>query len=220
MKHKLFVAVSLCSVFSISAGDFGKFAVQGNFSPFRISDIDYSGDNPPQTNSLEVGARIKPISRFGIDLMFGASYFGGIDANVPRKTSMKPSSYSATVKAGGIYMFYEGEKSNIGGIITFGGTYEKRLVQNYSSNTTSYDSYTVFTPIGFIGIEPSVDLSKNFSFYTRFGLQVMNNPATKTYQYSGYDFNTGASQYVLVELANEYLSTKLDGFCLGFRFQF
>lgn len=221
MKFYFSCVLCICLLFNISAEDFSKFAIQGSFSPFRINELFSSEDYSPEVNALEVGARFKPIPKFGIDIMFGANYNTGYEKNLSKYTPYMPPVYSVTIKTGVIYTFLQGERSGVAGVISFGGIYEKRLVRNYSGNlNTLYDSYKVFSPVAFLGVEPSVNLTRNFVFYTRFGLQIMNYPATKSYEYSGFDYYSRNSSYKLVEKSDEFVSMRLDGFCLGFRYQF
>jgi hypothetical protein len=126
--------------------------------------------------------------------------------------------YSVMIKTGGMYDLYKGDRSTIGALVLAGMNYEKTFATNFNDN--SLTSYKLISPFGFIGLEPSIELTKNFVFFTRLGVCVRYNPATKAYEPYEDPSRPGTMRYELVDKENASATLALEGFCIGIRYQF
>jgi hypothetical protein len=208
---------SLCA-FSISAQDTTTWAIQFAYSPNRSISYFYQEMGPLLSNEFEFGGRIQPAAKVSIDLMAGARYVSGYDDDPPSLTIGRPSVYSVIIKAGGMYDLYKGDRSTIGALVHAGMNYEKTYAINFNNNSAT--SYNLISPFGFIGLEPSIELTKNFVFFTRIGVCVRYNPATQEYEPFEDISRPGTLYYELVDKENASTTVALEGFCIGIRYQF
>ncbi|MBI5805974.1 hypothetical protein HZA73_08005 [candidate division TA06 bacterium] len=208
---------------TVVAEDFSKVSIQGAFYPFRASSNvnSYYYQDVSLTPSVEFGVRVKSVKKIGIDFLISAVYSTGCDANanISNYTAYQPAIYAASGKVGLVYDLYSGDRTALGALFYFGGNYKQHLLWNYLDE--SIFSYTTFAPFCFMGIEPSVEIAKNFVFYTKFGLDIEKRPNSKgfiaVYDPSPYSYSY---QYLLVERKDSGVNIALDGFMLGVRYQF
>jgi hypothetical protein len=206
-------AIIAFSTFTASQ-EFSRFSIQSAFFPFSISDYNY---NMTETNlpSLELGLRIKPIRKVGIDLLIGGNYNSGHEADSVNDQAKVPPHYIFSGKLGLNYNLFSNERATLGIVLNTGALVEKRTIYNYYIDTKDY-SYLAVTPYEFLGLEPSIELTKNFVFYTRFGVEIKFNPNTKEY------LNMVGTDHIntKIEHKDSNATVALGGFCIGIRFQF
>jgi len=216
MIRLLLVISALAS--SALAEDFSKISIQGAFYPFKASDpnnYSYYYLDESLTPSMEFGIRVKADKKVGVDFILSAMYNSGYEADIYGFTEYKPKLYTVSAKAGVIYDLYSRDRAALGALFYLGGVYKEHLLAwDY------YYGYSTFTPVFFAGVEPSVELSKNFVFYTKFGLDIEKNPDTKglvaVYDpYYGY-----VTGYMIAERNDANISVSLSGFVVGIRYQF
>ncbi|MBN1129549.1 MAG: hypothetical protein JXA71_11210 [Chitinispirillaceae bacterium] len=216
MKGKIFVPVLFLSSTMPFAHDTLTYAVQCAYTPTGFSQIYYQEPAPYLSNEFEIGGRVQPASRVSVDLSFGAVHMTGYEAVASSKTVKRPSVYSGMLKAGVMYDLYKGDRSKIGALVQTGCNFEK----TFAANPQDYEktSCHALSPFGFIGCEPSVELTKQFVFFTRFGVKIRYNPPTQQYEWFANPDNS--FEFRLVKKANSTIGTAIEGFCVGIRYQF
>ena len=217
MKPSAAILIFLC-VSALVAQDTTCWAVQFAYAPNRTISYFYQETGPLVSNEFEAGGRIQPAAKISIDLMAGARYVSGYDDDPQSITIRRPSVYSVMIKTGGMYDLYKGDRSTLGALVHAGMNYEKTYTTNFNDN--SLTSYKLISPFGFIGIEPSIELTKNFVFFTRFGACIRYNPATKAYEPYQDSSQPGTLKYELVNKENASTTVALEGFCIGIRYLF
>ena len=209
-----------------TARDFSRFSFQGVFYPLEYYDINrglnsYSSTGYSSLPSLyipmDIGFRTMASQKVGIDFMIGGFYNSGYDKDTSNNTIEYPRSYSLSGKIGLYYNLFQHKKASIGALVRTGCYYEKHVVVNY--NILEAKSYETFTPWGLIGVEPSLDLTKNLSVFTAFGIEIRMNPNSREYQFQN-SYSNNVPVYKFVELSDASTDISLGGFCLGIRFQF
>jgi hypothetical protein len=217
MKPSVCIFLFLCAS-AIIAQDTTTWAIQFAYAPNRSISYFYQEMGPLVSDEFEIGGRIQPAAKVSIDLMGGARYVSGYDDDQSSQTIGRPSVYSVMIKTGGMYDLYKGDRSTIGALVLAGMNYEKTFATNFNDN--SLTSYKLISPFGFIGLEPSIELTKNFVFFTRLGVCVRYNPATKAYEPYEDPSRPGTMRYELVDKENASATLALEGFCIGIRYQF
>jgi hypothetical protein len=217
MKPSTGILLFLC-VSALVAQDTTTWALQFAYSPNRSLPYFYQEIGPVTSTEFEAGGRIQPAAKVSIDLMAGARYISGYDDDPQSVTIGRPSVYSVMIKTGGMYDLYKGDRSTLGALLHAGMNYEKTHTTNFNDNSAT--SYTLISPFGFIGFEPSIELTKNFVFFTRFGVNFRYNPATKAYEPFPDITRPGTMKYELVDKENASTTIAFEGFCVGIRYQF
>lgn len=217
MKQSAGILLLLCAT-ALVAQDTTTWAMQFAYSPNQSIYHFYQEIGPLVSNEFEIGGRIQPAAKVSIDLMAGARYVSGYDDDPPSITIRRPSLFSVMIKTGSMYDLYKGDRSTLGALLHAGMNYEKTFTTNFNDN--SLTSYKLISPFGFIGLEPSIELTNNFVFFTRFGVCVRFNPATKAYEPFQDSSRPGTLKYELVDKENASTTVALEGFCIGIRYQF
>jgi hypothetical protein len=217
---RLFIIIfSLIAI--VTARDFSRFSLQGAFYPLKYYDINRGLNSyssiPSLYTPMDIGVRVMTSQKVGIDFMMGGFYNSGFDKDSSNNTIEYPRSYSLSGKIGIYYNIFQHKKASLGALVRTGGYYEKHVVANY--NISEAKSYETFTPWGLIGIEPSLEMTKNLSFFTAFGIEFRMNPNSREYQFQN-SFVNNTPVYKFVELSDANTDISLGGFCLGIRFQF
>ncbi|MBN2038306.1 MAG: hypothetical protein JW768_16315 [Chitinispirillaceae bacterium] len=195
------------------------WSVQCAYVPTAYSHTYYQATDPYLSNEFEIGARVQPAANVAVDLMLGALYVTGYEDDTATLTIRRPPVYSAMGKLGVLYELHRGERSVLGALIHVGCNYDKTYANNPWDNNAK-TSYKVISPFGFIGLEPSIALTKHVVFFTRIGLKARYNPGTQQYELGPRDPVTSKQEYVLVKKENANMTYGVDGFCIGFRYQF
>jgi|WetSurMetagenome_2_1015567.scaffolds.fasta_scaffold80521_2 hypothetical protein len=217
MKPSASMLLFLCTS-AVVAQDTTSFAIQFAYAPNRSISYFYEEIEPLVSNEFEFGGRVQPAAKLSIDLMAGARYVSGYDDDQSSQTTGRPSVYSVMIKTGVMYDLYKGDRSTLGALVFGGMNYEKTFTTNFNDN--SLTSFKLISPFGFIGVEPSIELTKNFVFFTRLGLCIRYNPATKAYEAFENPSRPGTLKYELVDKENASTTAALEGFCIGIRYQF
>lgn len=214
------LAPALSAVFlaaaAATANDTLTYSVHCAYSPTGFSQIYYQETDPYLSNEFEIGGRLQPAARVSVDLAAGAVHVTGYESESASNTVRRPSVYSSMLRAGVMYDLFKGDRSKIGAIAQAGFNYEKSYA--YNPATSARSSFHLLSPFGFIGFEPSVEITENFVFFTRFGLKARYNPATQAYEPGAN--GDGTIDYFLVKKANSNVTTAIEGFCIGIRYQF
>jgi hypothetical protein len=211
--------LALLIVTIVAAQDTTTWSLQLAYVPdFWTRSLSFEA-GPYNSNSFELGVRVQPAAKLSVDLMGGAVYLSGYDSDSASFTQARPSVYSAMVKLGVVYDLYYGDRSRLGALLHVGLNYDKTIITDY--NDYSLESYKQVSPFAFLGVEPTVLITKNVSFFTRIGAMVRYNPATKENElYMNYGSGAPSTRYTIVDKKNSSATISLEGFCIGIRYSF
>jgi hypothetical protein len=220
----LFLSLPLALCF---ADGHGNIAVQSELRLFSMSDLyqSISSNYPTISSPCEIGVRLKVADMLSIDLMAGAMYASGSTYDSASQSSESPSIFGVSLRGGIAASIHHSESAELNFLGDLSLSISRQYEGDYNSSTTSfygykYAYYMSITPSLFIGLEPSYNLSKNFSLFSKFGIIVIMHPATKYIDTSDptYDFDKGT--FPLKDRKDGSVGVAFDGLLVGFRYWF
>ena len=217
--RKVSVAAIMGGLLAVFAGNgFGQTAVSVEYDP--IPAPTFAGVSGLQDPPIMLGLRLGQENHLRYDVLFGMISNTEQDQQV--EGVIYPAFSNYKFEFGIVAPLAHAHSASLNFLFRYGLSFQKWNAQDTSSVTNPSYAMTYYTVVEnsfFVGIEPSVFLSKNLTLYATAGLSLILVPASQSYEY--YVNNAGEVQYTVLASNNDAATSIMTSGCsLGLRYYF
>ena len=216
MKKITFIMMGLLILFISKSftQESGKISIHSEVNPLTMADI--TSAHTPNKPASKIGFRINTSDTFGIEVTSGLIYNSGNEMDSLSNTEANPGAFVLLVELTAIYKIMNGEKATLSLYTGVGLSFQEWSTMDYWTNDyTIYEEYNVLVPSFFIGLEPEYLFSKNFSIFSKFGVNLSMIPNSKKFVHNYSEDTTE-----LVEKVDSKTLISTDGLSIGLRYYF
>lgn len=229
MKKRFFLYAVMCisllpiTVFSQDDVDHGRVAIQSEIHLFSMADLMGIGNGYIEFYDMpvEIGLRAYFGKIVGMDALFGFNFNSGFDRDSLTNTSKVPSNFSFSTRIGMVIRIVKGRSAELSLVPSYSMILQKNNISvSGGIGPTKYTDYISFTSDIKLGIEPSVNLSENFSLFSNLGFRITILPNSKYVNTSSPDFNFQNNVFPLKSRSDRSVSLGFYGLAIGMRYYF